>query len=523
MSTSLPTKRCTDPLRACGQRLRARRAHARVRARGTVPAAVLLAGVLAAGCTVGPDFVRPATPAVSTFVHGEPVPATLAASGAVQSFAAGAAVPRDWWLAFRCAAINAAVDDALTGNPTFDAALASLRQSEHALRAGAGVFFPQIEASAGAARERYAPVRVGQGAPPSIFNLFTLSATVSYTLDIWGGQRRMVEGLRAQTDASREALAATYLSLTANVVNTTIARAAYADEIAATRETIAVVRDELQLTDVQVRAGTAAYAALLSVQSALAALEATLPPLEQKRAEAEHLLAALGGMLPADWHGADLTLADITLPSPLPATVPSDLVRARPDILQAEATLHVASANVGVATANLFPSLTLSASGGYGNTTAAGLFAKGGQVWSVAGNLTAPLFHGGALWYGRKAALDALDAAWAQYRQVVLAAFEQVADALRALEHDTAAQASEARALDTAREALRLMTVDYKAGTVDYLQVLAADQRYHQASIAYLQTTAARLQDTVALYAALGGGWHEGAAADARAVAVKTP
>lgn len=523
MSTSPPTERSPRRRPFCGRQAHAFGLGPHMGALRAAPVAVLCAGLIASGCAVGPDFVRPAAPSVSTFVHGEPVPARLAGSGGVQSFAAGALVTRDWWLSFRCAAIDAAVTDALTGNPTFAAALASLRQSEHALRAGAGIFFPQIDASAGAVRERYAPVRVGQGAPPSIFNLFTLSATISYTLDIWGGQRRMVEGLRAQTDASREALAATYLSLTANVVNTTIARAAYTDEIAATRETIALVREQVQLTDVQVRAGTAAYAALLSLQNALAALEATLPPLEQKRVEAENLLAALGGMLPADWHGADVTLADITLPSPLPATVPSELVRARPDILQAEATVHVASANVGVATANLFPSLTLTASGGYGNTTVAGLFAKGGQIWSVAGSVTAPLFHGGALWYGRQAALDAFDAARAQYRQIVLAAFEQVADTLRALEHDSAAQASEARALEAAREALRLMTVDYEAGTVDYLQVLAADQRYHQARIAYLQGTAARLQDTVALYAALGGGWQESKAADAMPVGVKTP
>jgi NodT family efflux transporter outer membrane factor (OMF) lipoprotein len=288
-----------------------------------------------------------------------------------------------------------------------------------------------------------------------------------------------------------------------------IAYAAYGDEIAATEEMVALVDQQVSITRSQVATGVAAYSAVLTLENERATLAASLPALAQKRERAADLLAVLSGAVPSQWRAPGLTLANIALPATLPRAVPSELVRRRPDILQAEAALHAASARIGVATANLFPNVTLSASGGYGNRAAASLFSQNGQAWSIAADVTAPLFHGGTLWYERRAAIDALEQAHAEYEQVVLVAFGQVADALRALENDARALDADAVAFVTSEQALRIVQVNYDAGTVGYLAILVADRQRHQARIAWLQGVAQRLQDTVALFAALGGGWHD--------------
>ncbi|MFP4894895.1 efflux transporter outer membrane subunit [Paraburkholderia sp. EG304] len=467
-------------------------------------AALAPCAVLVASCVVGPDFSRPPAPSVDRYEKtGQQ---SFAAPGGTQTLSPAIGVRDDWWTSFGSPAIDAAVDQTLTGNATLAGGEAALRRSEDLLRAGAGIFYPQIDAGADATRQRYSPLRNGVEAPPTVFNLLTLSATISYTLDIWGGERREVESLAAQTDAQRYALAATYLTLAANVVNTMIARAAYSDEIEATQEMIGLVREQIGITEAQVTAGASAWSAVLSLQNQMTTLEASVPGLEQKRAESEHLLALLAAMVPAQWSAPALSLQDIRLPGLLPQTLPSSLVRRRPDILQAEAVLHAASANIGVATAALFPQITLSASGGLDSMVFHELGNSAGQVWSLAAGVTAPVFHGGALWFQRKAAIAEYQESEAAYHEVVLAAFSQVANTLRALEHDAQIVEAQSRAVQSAAEALRLLKVSYLAGTAGYLEILIADGQYHQARIAWLQATAQRLQDTVALYAALGGG-----------------
>ncbi|KVT41274.1 efflux transporter outer membrane subunit [Burkholderia ubonensis] len=472
----------------------------------------LAVAALLAGCAVGPDFVAPPTPRVSRFVP--PDDPALASGGwrgggQSQALSPGTPLTRDWWTQFGSRAIDAAVDDALTGSPTLAGAQATLRRSEHALRAGQGIFFPHVDAQAGASRQRYSPLRTGQALPASIFNLYTLSATVSYTLDLWGGERRQVEALAADVDAQRQALAGAYLMLTANVVNTMVARAAYRDELTATREMIGLLDEQIRLTRAQVTAGATAYVAELTLEAQKASLEATLPALDQKRAQADDLLALLAGRYPADWRAPDVSLDSIVLPASLPDTAPSSLVLRRPDILQAEAQLHVASAQIGVATAALYPTLTLSASGGFDSSVASQLFGPAGRAWSIGAGLTAPLFHGGVLLNQRRAAQDAYDEADATYRQVVLSAFSQVADTLRALANDASALDAQVRAMTAARDALTLTQAGNEAGITGYIQLLVADTQYHQARIAWLQAVAQRLQDTVAFYVALGGGWGE--------------
>ncbi|HUK57288.1 MAG TPA: efflux transporter outer membrane subunit [Nitrospiria bacterium] len=467
-------------------------------------------GLLSAmGCALGPDFVRPKPPPVDRYTHGTEPTASISADGQAQHFEPGGKMPGDWWRFLNSTKLDALINQAVTENPDLHAAQARLRQSQNNLLAGYGVFYPEVDGNLGAERQKFSPARIGSSAPASLFNLYTLSATVGYSLDVFGGNRRAVESLEAQVDFQRDAVLATYLSLSGNIVNTVIALAAYTTQIKATEEIIGLLKEQVRITEVQAQAGTVPYLNVLSLRTQLAATEATLPPLEQRRSEAEHLLATLVGRVPAEWDPIQIELADLTLPGDLPITLPSELVHQRPDILAAEALLHSASADIGVATAALFPSFTLNGSYGLNNTSAPDLFKSTSGFWSLGANLTAPLFHGWTLWFERKAAMEAYQQSLANYRQSVLSAFAQVADTLRALEHDAEAVQAQAQALDASEHALRLVQANYQAGVASYLQILVANDQYHQAKIGYLQAHAQRLQDTVALFVALGGGWSD--------------
>jgi NodT family efflux transporter outer membrane factor (OMF) lipoprotein len=466
---------------------------------------VPVAGLLCAACAVGPDFRRPAAPTDASYTP-EPAKPTAVADGQGQRFVVGEALAEDWWRMLRCPALDAAVDQALKANPGLDVARATLLQNQDLLRAGYGVFFPQVDAAGGISREHYNPA---PGAIPlqSTFNLFSLSGTVSYAIDIWGGKRRQVEGLEAGVDAQKYALASATIMIASNVVDAVVAQAAYKAEIDATNATLAVLREQVRIAEAQATGGTVPYSNVLSLKSQLASTEATLPPLEEKIDQAGDLLAALSGQTPANRAQVPLALTDLHLPEDVPLSVPSQLVRQRPDVLIAEAQLHAANAGIGVATAAMLPNLTLSAGVGVNNTNLADLLSPSSAFWSLGAGLTQPIFHGGTLYYQRKAAIDARDAAAASYRQTVLAAFEQVADTLRGLEHDADTLSAETEAVDTAEKAMRLINANYQAGIATYLQVLTADTQYLQAKTGYVQAVAQRLQDTVALYVALGGGW----------------
>lgn len=478
------------------------------------------AAVLLQTCAVGPDFVRPAPPTEQRYTN-EPQPAaTLAADTRAQRFSAGADIPADWWRLFKSEQLDATVQQAIANNPTLEASEATLRQSQDNLRAGYGVYFPQIEATMTGARERPTSLSQGGQNAGTVFNYVSAGGSIGYVLDVFGGERRIVESLRAQSDYQRFAGKAAYLTLTANVVNASIARAAYAAQIRATEELISLESVQLAATEAQVRAGISTYASVLSVRSLIAGDQATLAPLKQKREQAAHLLAVLAGVPPAQAKLPEIDLQGLTLPLDLPVSLPSDLVRQRPDVLQAEAQLHVASANVGVATAAMFPSFSLSGSFGVAGSSLGNLSASSGKFWSVGPAISVPLLRGGSLWYGRKAAIDAFEQSQATYRQSVLSAFQQVADSLKALEHDAESLQAQVEARRAAAEALRLRQINYQAGLSAYLDVLVADVQFHQAEIGYLQALAQRHQDTVALFVALGGGWWN---AQVAAEAGKTP
>jgi len=467
--------------------------------------AVMLTSLLS--CAVGPNFEHPKPPSVESYTTGTAPTATMAADGKVQRFAQGADIVADWWELFNSPKLDAAVKEAIANNQTLQAAQASLRQSQYSLRAGYGVFYPQLDAGLEASRQKSAPALTGGFAPSVIYNLFTLSATVSYALDVFGGQRRAVESLGAQVDFQHAEMLATYITLSGNVVNAMIAQAGYQEQIKATEQLIAEQRDQIKLTEAQARAGTVSYVNLLSLQSQLATFEATLPPLRQKLTQTQDLLATLVGRMPAAWTPQEVALSDLALPGDLPITLPSQFIRQRPDILAAEAELHSASAEIGVATAALFPSFTLNGTYGVGSNTTSNLLKSNSKFWSLGANIEAPLFHGGTLWFNRKAAIEAYQTSLANYRQTVLNAFAQVADTLRALEHDAELVQTQSQAVSASDGALRLILANYQAGTANYLQVLIANGQYQQAKIGYIQAQTQRLQDTVALFVALGGGW----------------
>lgn len=483
--------------------LQPRTAHASMRMRAICAAF----SCVVSACAAGPNFYNPDAPAVTHYTHGTDPAATAAVDGRAQQFQPGGVLAADWWRLFQSTKLDAVIAEAVANNPGLDAAEASLRASQDSLRSGYGIFYPAVDANAGATREGYAPANIGENLPGSVFNLFTLSTSVSYALDLFGGQRRLIEGLHAEVDLARANKRAAYLALAANIANTVIARAAYRAEVDATKRLIELQSQQVHLAEVQAQAGTVPYSTVLSLRSQLASYEATIPQLEQKSAQSAHLLAALAGHVPAQWKAPEVALGDLTLPVDLPVSLPSALVRQRPDILAAEAVAHTASADIGVATAALLPSVTLNGGVGAATNSTSTLFPASGKAWSVGADATAPLFQGGTLWFKRKAALDNYAQAMAMYRQTVLSAFEQVADSLRALDHDAQTLLAEDASLTAAEQALRLIQANYQAGLATYLDVLNADAQFHQAKISDIQAVAVRYQDTVALFAALGGGW----------------
>ncbi len=479
----------------------------------------LTACIALAACAVGPNFERPAAPE-GKGLTAQPLPgATALADGKAQRFVEGQKVGADWWRLLSCPELDAIVVQALARNPTLEAARATLRASQDTLKAGYGVFVPQASVGASVTREKYDPAPGVIPLATSPFTLYSVSANVSYAIDIWGGERRQLEALRAQVDEERYALAGTYIILASNVVNAVIAQAAYRAEIDATEASLALQREQLRITEAQAQGGTVPFANVLTLRSQIASTEATLPPLEQKIDQAADLLATLVGQTPAEWKQPKIALTDLVLPVDLPLALPSELVRQRPDVLQAEALVHAANANIGVATAAMLPNLTLSAGYGIGATSAGS-----GPLWNLGAGLTQPVFQEGTLAYQRKAAIDTHDAALASYKQAVLAAFQQVADTLRGLQHDADALHAQTEAVETAEGAMRLIQANYAAGVANYLQVLVADGQYLLARIGYVQAVGQRLQDTVALYVALGGGWwHTPAAVSPKAPAPASP
>ncbi|MGA9854817.1 MAG: efflux transporter outer membrane subunit [Gammaproteobacteria bacterium] len=462
-------------------------------------------------CAAGPDFQPPAAPPAtavaapaSTATQATPVP-----GGGSQWFTPGMRIQADWYRLFQSPALDVLIAKALENNPSIEAAQAHLRQARHELEAADGVRYPSVDAQIGVTRERNNGAILGLGGPQlaNVFNLYTAGLSLNYDLDLFGANQRGIEAQSARVESQHYALLGTYLTLIDNLVVTALNAADIEDRITATRHIITNEQAQLKLIAGLEQAGTVSHADVLRAEAQLATVKATLPPLRQALAVQHTQLAILSGIDPGEFAPPALSLKDFTLPRTLPYSVPSELVRQRPDILEAESDLHVASAEVGVATANLYPHLTLSASYGVQGNDRGTLFDAPSRVWSIGGSLLAPLFHGEALHAQRNAAVDAYDAAYAQYRATVLQAFGQVTNTLNAIDNDADALRSQHDALVAAQASRQLVEAQYRVGAANYLDVLTTEQQYDQTDIAYLAAFGERYVDTAELYQTLGGGW----------------
>jgi NodT family efflux transporter outer membrane factor (OMF) lipoprotein len=476
---------------------------------GRGPASLALALLLAA-CAVGPDFHPPAAPEGAGYTPEPPAnPKATAGTngGTAQYFDIGQDLQGEWWSLFHSEPLDRLVQRALKANPDIDAAQAALRQARENAYAGEGALFPSASASFQPERERLGGASFGQPNVSPTFSLVTAQLSVSYAPDVFGGTRRQIESLRAQAEYQRFELEATYLTLTSNIVVAAVNEASLRGQITATEQIIKAEGDQLDVVQHQLDAGGASRADLLSQQATLAQSRATLPPLRKQLAQQRDQLAALVGGFPNQELDASFDLAGLTLPQDLPLTLPSQLVEQRPDVRAAQAQFHAASANLGVAIANQLPQFTI---GGTLGTTALGftnLFTPATGVWSILGGVTQTLFDAGTLLHKKRAAAAGLEEAAAQYRSTVIKAFQNVADALRALQFDADTLHEQAAAEKAASDSLALARVQYQAGAISYLTLLNADRTWQQARLSLVQAQAARYADTAALFQALGGGW----------------
>lgn len=459
-----------------------------------------------AGCTVGPRYRAPALPTVTAYTP-QPPPTETASSegpeGNAQHFNQSAAIPADWWTAFQSPELNAMVAEALKNSPTLEQATARLKQAQEEVNARTGATkYPSVTGNASVTEEQLNLAALGVPFPnPSPFTLLNGSVAVSYALDVWGANRRAIEGLKAQRDYEAWQIEGARLMLEGNVVAAAIRQAEIRKEIDITRQLLAVEQKELKIAEERERAGGVSDFDVHGQRTQVAQTEAAIPPLELQLDTINDQLAALMGLSPADAQVAGISLGALHLPEELPLTVPSELVRQRPDIRAAEALLHEASANVGVATANQFPQIVLTGSGGGLGTR----FDSGGDVWNVGASLAAPIFNGGALQAEKRKAQDAYDEAASAYRATVLESFREVADALYATERDAETLKARSAAAGEAEGAYGIAAKRYQAGGISEMRLLDAERQQLQTALDRENAAASRLTDSATLFEALGG------------------
>jgi NodT family efflux transporter outer membrane factor (OMF) lipoprotein len=437
------------------------------------------------------------------------VPPSTPGSDDAQHLVVDQDIPAQWWNAFHSERLNGLVRASLEHNPSVDAARASLRAAMEQVYAQQAAYFPTVNASFSPTRQKIARTLASPASSGvSYYNLYTAQLDISYSPDVFGLNRRQVESLQAQADLQRFQFEATYLTLTSNVVNAAIGEASLRGQISATREIIASQSKTLDILKRQRELGDAADADVLAQEAALAVSEASLPPLEKQLALQRDLLVALVGAYPGQSQIPPFELEAFELPAELPLTLPSALVEHRPDVLAAEEQLHSASAAVGVAVANRLPNIALGVDS-YGSASLAlsKLFTSGTGFWDLAASVTQPVFDAGALSHRQSAAEAEYDAAAAQYRSTVISAFQNVADALQAISADATALRTAVKAENATGRSLAIASRQVELGDLSPLALLSIEQAYQQARLNRVVAQAERLQDTVGLFQALGGGW----------------
>src|ERR1700731_4301567 len=474
---------------------------------------VFAIAALLGACAVGPDFTRPAAPDVDRYT-AEPLAQQTSsadvAGGAAQRFVQGLDIPGQWWTLFHSEALNALIEQARRNNPTVPAAEAALRLAWENVYAGQGAFFPTAIAGYSPSRNKTATgvVFTSASSGKPWFSLHTSQVVVAYAPDVFGGTRRQVESLMATAEFQRYQVEATYLTLTANAAAAAVQEASLRGQIAATDEVIKIETEAVGILRKQFELGQVGGGDVAAVEATLAQAQATLPPLQKQLALQRDLLTALIGRLPSQEPAEKFELASLQLPQDLPVSLPSKLVEQRPDIQSAEAQLHVASALIGVAIAAPLPLFTLTANAGTTANQIGQLFITPGTAfWFVAGNVAQTIFDAGTLLHKKRAADAAFDEAAAMYRSTVITGFQNVADALHALQSDAETLKAAVAAERAAFKSLEIARRQLQLGAIGYLGLLTAQNTYQMALIALVQAQAARYADTAALFQALGGGW----------------
>jgi NodT family efflux transporter outer membrane factor (OMF) lipoprotein len=464
-----------------------------------------------AACAVGPNFKKPAPPETREYTP-KPLEATVSApgvtAGETQRFASGADISADWWTLFHSQPLAQLIDQSLANNHDLKAAQAALLVARENVLAQRGAYYPNVSANFAATRQRQS----GQISPTLnsnafLYNLFTPQLSISYVPDVFGLNRRTVESLEAQEQETRFQMIAVHTTLSSNVAVTAIQLGATEMQIATTRELIDSATSTVKILRYQFDKGYAGGLDVAAQESQLAQFAALLPPLVKQEAQLRDQLAVLAGRFPSDAPLVNFDLATLQLPQDLPVSLPSALVAQRPDVLQAEANLHDASAKIGIAAANRLPNIELMANAGSSAAQMSQLFSGGTGFWGIGASLTAPIFQGGTLMHQERAAKAAYEQAAEQYRSTVLSAFQNVADTLTALQQDAAAVKAAADAADAAKITLDLAQRQWQAGYANYLGLLSAQQAYQQTHVALISAQANRFADTAALFQALGGGW----------------
>jgi len=475
-----------------------------------VPAVLIgMLTTLLAGCELGPNFASPASPEITGYTAPDEknLPPEGAARGAKQRLAVGAKIEDEWWTIFRSPALDRVMKQALADSPTIAQAQAQLVQAREQVVATAGGLLPQADLAVSVGRQQFNAEPSGVSRTPVPVSLYSIGPTVNYALDVFGGLKRQVEAKEAGVDLGEYQLGAAYLTLTGNVAIQAITIASIRAEIKTVQRIIADDEKNVALVKTALEGGTSTLVDLTAAQSQLANDRTLIPPLRQRLSVARHALTVYLGRSPAEWSPPDFDLADLILPNVVPVSLPSELVRQRPDILAAEAQLHIANAGIGVATANLYPQFTLTADVIQGATNLGNFFSGVYTGYNILGNMAAPIFHGGTLKAQQRIAYAVFDAAFATYRQTVVQAFGQVADSLEALLHDDEDVKAQAAAVASADKALHLARLSFQEGNSTLLQVLDAERQSDRANIGLVQARSRRVLDTAQLFVALGSGW----------------
>jgi len=495
--------------------------------------AAVAVGALITSCAVGPNFKKPTVPAGATNGYA-PTPfsstssTTNIAGGEAQHFNTNLDIPFDWWKAFECPELNSLVEKALRANPTIEAARASLRQAQELTYAQQGGYYPTIGGDYNVERQELAgnlggnsPGVQGNGSvistyqnpngqpfnAPVYYTFHTAEVTVGYTVDVFGENRRQVESLEAQAAMQRYELDAAYITLESSVVGAAIQEASTRDQIAATEKIISASSRALDALKHQRKSGYVSDMDVAAQEVTLAQIQQTLPPLQKQLEQIRDLIRALAGNMPGQDVPETFQLSSLHLPQDLPLSVPSAIIKQRPDVRAAEETMRSANAQIGAAIANRLPQFTISGAYGGAASQFGQMFSSGGPFWNITGDVAQTIFAGGTLMHRQRAAKQAMIQSAAQYRSTVLGAFQNVADTLHALVADADALKAASATEQAAKTSFDITTRQYQVGYANYLALLISEQAYTQAVIAVVQARANRYADTAALFQALGGGW----------------